>query len=315
MANKEKNQSKLASGHGTCAGCPAPLIVRTVLDIIEDPVVVSSATGCLEVATTIYPKTSWNVPFIHSAFENASATISGVETAYRVLKKKYGKENQKSTFQNKSGFELKDKMQFVVFGGDGGTYDIGLQSLSGALERGHNFLYICYNNEGYMNTGGQRSGATSRGARTTTTPPGTQSYGKIQLKKDLMEIVEAHHIPYLAQASVFNLIDLKNKVKKALTYEGPKFINILSPCPTIWKFPGSLLKEVIRLAVDTRFWPIYEVEEGKHKVNYLPKKETPVEEFLKLQKRFAHLFKDKNKEIINQIQAEIDQKWERLLKR
>ncbi|MEA3273692.1 MAG: thiamine pyrophosphate-dependent enzyme, partial [Patescibacteria group bacterium] len=189
-----KVESKLAAGHRTCAGCPIPLIVRTVLGATTDPIVATVATGCLEVATTIYPETSWRIPIIHSAFENAAATITGLETAYRALLKKQEKQAETEMvgqMEKKLGYQLKDEVKFVAFGGDGGTYDIGLQSLSGALERGHDFLYICYNNEGYMNTGGQRSGSTPRGARTSTTPSGEKADGKIQFKKNLTEICVA----------------------------------------------------------------------------------------------------------------------------
>jgi pyruvate ferredoxin oxidoreductase beta subunit len=311
-----KIESKLASGHRTCAGCPVPLIVRTVLEATDSPIVASLATGCLEVATTIYPETSWNIPLIHSAFENAAATIAGAESAYKSLLKKKEKEakvSKPSSFEEKLGYRLENNVKFIAFGGDGGTYDIGLQSLSGAMERGHDFLYICYNNEGYMNTGGQRSGSTSQGAGTSTTPSGRLSQGKIQSKKNLTEICVAHNIPYCAQASPFDLKDLENKVKKALKIKGPKFINVLSPCPTIWKFNPSKLMEISKLAVDTRFWPIYEVENGKYKINYIPSDFSPVEDFLKIQKRFSHLFKDPSgQKVIEEIQRKIDLDWERL---
>ncbi|MBD3299986.1 MAG: pyruvate ferredoxin oxidoreductase [Candidatus Moranbacteria bacterium] len=313
--NKNKtDERKLTPGHTTCAGCPAPLIVRSVLDSIKYPVVVASATGCLEVATTIYPKTSWNVPFIHSAFENAAATISGAETAYRVLNKRVNKSKaQKEKFSENYNFQLEEDIKFVTFGGDGGTYDIGLQSLSGAMERGHDFLYVCYDNEGYMNTGGQRSGATPKGAGTTTTPPGEVSTGKIQTRKDLMEIVVAHNVPYAAQASIFNLFDLQNKVRKAMEIKGPKFINVLSPCPTIWKFDPAKIVELTKLAVETGFWPVYEYENGKYKLNFEPKELKPLEEFLKPQRRFAHLFKNEaGKEVLNDIQQLVNQKWKEL---
>jgi len=177
---------KLASGHRTCAGCGIPPIVRTVLSSTDDPIVASCATGCLEVTTTIYPFTSWKIPFIHSAFENSAATMAGVETAYNALKKR-GKVNK--------------EIKFIAFGGDGGTYDIGLQSLSGALERGHNFTYVLYDNEAYMNTGVQRSSATPRGASTTTSPAGKVHQGKEEWRKDLAKIIVAHNIEYVAQAS------------------------------------------------------------------------------------------------------------------
>lgn len=307
----------LAPGHRTCAGCPMSVIVRTVLETSPDPVVVASATGCLEVTTTIYPETSWNVPFIHSAFENAAATISGLETAYRVLKKKKTKlkrQEGEGKFEKRLGFKIPSRLNFIAFGGDGGTYDIGLQSLSGALERGHNFLYVCYDNEGYMNTGGQRSGATPKGAATSTTPSGEFSTGKPQFRKNLMEIVGAHNIPYAAQASPANLPDLKLKVKKALSLSGPAFINILSPCPSVWKFPPDQSFLIAKLAVETRFWPLYEIENQKRTLNYQPQKFTPVEEFLKTQKRFAHLFKtEQGKKEIATIQKKIDLEWKKML--
>ncbi len=210
MANikelSEKIPERLSPGHRLCAGCGASIAVRQVLMGTEDPVVVVSATGCLEVATTIYPYTAWNVPFMHNAFENAASTISGIETAYRALKKK-GK--------------IKKEIKFIAFGGDGGTYDIGLQALSGALERGHNFVYVCYDNEAYMNTGIQRSSATPYGASTTTAPAGKAVPGKVQFRKDLTAIVAAHRIPYAAQATISNWNDLVTKSQKAFSAEGP----------------------------------------------------------------------------------------------
>jgi pyruvate ferredoxin oxidoreductase beta subunit len=297
----QKKESPLAPGHRTCAGCPAPMIAREVLEAVGSPVVVAAATGCLEVATTIYPETSWRVPFIHSAFENVAATISGVEAAYNAFLRKgdsMGKLNLKKDFK------------FIAIGGDGGTYDIGLQSLSGALERGHDFLYICYNNEGYMNTGGQRSGATTKGSGTTTTPFGEKSSGKIQFRKNLMEIVAAHNIPYCAQASIFDRLDLKRKVEKALSLKGPKFINVLSPCPTVWKFPPAELKTVLKLALDSRFWPIYEIENGKYRINYRPQEAAHLEDFLKTQGRFSHLFKNQSgMRVIEELKRRIDLEW------
>ncbi|MCK4968041.1 MAG: pyruvate ferredoxin oxidoreductase, partial [Candidatus Aenigmarchaeota archaeon] len=268
--------SKLSPGHRSCRGCAAPLIARHILREINQPVVVASATGCLEVTTSLYPQTAWRIPWIHSAFENAAATISGVESAYRALKKK-GK--------------IKKEIKFVVFGGDGGTTDIGLQSLSGALERRHNFLYICYDNGAYMNTGIQRSSATPFGAATTTTPVGKVKQGKELLRKDLTKIIVAHQINYVAQASIGYWQDLSNKVKKALAVKGPSFINVLSPCPLGWKFSGDLTIKIADLAVDTCFWPLYEVKSGVYKITHQPLKKIPITEFLKPQGRFRHLFK------------------------
>lgn len=296
----KKLTEKLAGGHSTCAGCGIPAIVRTVLGATEDPIIVVNATGCLEVTTTIYPYTAWKVPYIHNAFENAAATISGIETAQKMLYKK-GK--------------IKNKAKLVVFGGDGGTYDIGLQSLSGALERGHDFLYVCYDNGGYMNTGGQRSGATPFAANTETEPVGLKSFGKSRPRKDLMEIVAAHGIKYLAQANVADLRDLEKKTKKALKTVGPTFLLVLQPCTQIWKFPTSEYVNVAKLATETNFWPLYEIENGKYIVNYLNKKPKPIEEFLKVQGRFKHLFKSENLQIINEIQKSINENVDRLVKK
>ncbi len=301
MANlKEltRKQEILSSGHRLCAGCGASVAVRQILAASDDPVVVASATGCLEVATTIYPFTSWRSPFIHNAFENAAATISGVETMYQSLKK-----------QGKIDKEIK----FIAFGGDGGTYDIGLQSLSGALERGHDFVYVCYDNEAYMNTGIQRSSATPRGAWTTTTPVGEVIPGKTQYSKDLTGIIAAHRIPYAAQASIWRWNDLIDKAHKAFYTKGPAFLNVLSPCPRGWRFSSEDTIKMSKLAVQTNFWPLYEIENGKWKLNYKPKERLPVTEWMKPQGRYKHLLTPENESLVEEIQQEIDDNWERLL--
>ena len=294
--NKELTKH-YSSGHSACAGCAFPTIVRTILGELKTDVVIANATGCLEVTSTLYPYSAWKVPYIHNAFENAAATISGVEKAYEALRKK-GK--------------IKKKIKFVAFGGDGGTYDIGLQSLSGALERGHNFLYVCYDNGGYMNTGNQRSSATPYGAFTETTPTGKESFGKIDTRKNLMEIVNAHRIKYLAQANVAYLPDLKRKAKKALETDGPSFLLVFSPCTNNWKFPTSQYVNIAKLATETNFWPLYEIENGAHKLNFEPKKITPVVEFLKTQGRFKHLFKEENKPVLENIQKQVNEEFARI---
>jgi pyruvate ferredoxin oxidoreductase beta subunit len=225
--------------------------------------------------------------------------MAGVEAAYKALKKE----------------GMKREVRFIAFAGDGATYDIGLQAFSGMLERGHDILYVCYDNEGYMNTGNQRSGATPHGANTTTQPAGKGSYGKTQQRKNIMEIVAAHNIPYAAQASTADIPDLMRKAKKALEMKGPRFLNVLSPCITNWKYDPKDTVNVAKLAVETMFWPLYEVESGKYTINYEPKQKVPIEEFLKLQKRFAHLFKPENRHAIAELQANIDREWERLKKR
>ena len=296
-----KKEDRLTSGHRLCAGCAAPIIVRQVLAAIDEPVVLANATGCLEVSTTIYPYTAWNVPWIHTAFETAASTISGVETMYRSLVKQ-GK--------------IEDRgIKFVAFGGDGGTYDIGIQALSGMMERGHKALYVCYNNEAYMNTGIQRSGATPLGAWTTTSPVGRVIPGKPRHRKDLTAIAAAHDIPYAAQASPHNWRDLMKKVRKAVAANGASFINVLSSCNRGWRHETDQAIEVTRLAVETCYWPLYEVEDGQWKLTYRPKEKLPIEEFLKPQGRFRHLFSEENKHIIGQLQAEVDRKWRQLLER
>jgi len=253
----------------------------------------------MEVTTTIFPYTAWKVPFIHSAFENAAATMSGVEAAYRSLKKqgKYDKE-----------------VRFITFGGDGGTYDIGLQSLSGAMERGHRMLYVCYNNEAYMNTGIQRSSATPIGAHTTTSPTGSASTGKKQYSKDLTAILVAHNVPYVAQASPAYWNDLVTKVQKALATDGPSFINVLMPCRLGWAFDPKQAMQISRDAVSTCYWPLFEVVNGNYRITYTPKEKMPAADFMKKLTKFRHLFQPGNEGIIESMQAEVDRRWERLQK-
>jgi len=296
-----KRKEVFVSGHRMCPGCGAGIIARQVTLAANMPIVVASATGCVEVSSSIYPFTSWKVPWIHNAFENAAATLSGVEAAYNALKKK-GK--------------IKKDIKFIAIGGDGGTYDIGLQSLSGTLERGHNLLYVCYDNEAYMNTGIQRSSATPFGAETKTDPYGKLRQGKQEFKKNLTEVVAAHGIPYVAQSSVGYWNDLMTKVEKALTVKGPSFINVLSPCIPGWGVPANTTIKIAKLATETNFWPLYEVENGKYTINFDPEdKKKPVIEWIKLQKRFSHLMQPENKEIIDKIQAKVDADWELLKKK
>jgi len=295
-----KRKAGLIGGHRLCSGCGIPLIVKQVLLGTDDPVVVCTATGCLEVATTIYPYTSWRMPWIHSAFENAGATISGVEAMYQSLKKQ-GK--------------IKKNIKFLAFGGDGGTYDIGLQSLSGALERGHDFLYVCYDNGAYMNTGVQRSSSTPYGAASSTTPVGKVLPGKTQFQKDLTAIVAAHNIPYAAQASAAYWADMTKKTKKAFDTVGPTFINTISNCNLGWKNKPQDTVKILKMAVDTCYWPLFEVENGEWRLTYKPKEKVPIIEWFKLQGRFKHLLKPENQHLVEAFQAEVDRRWEKLLKR
>jgi pyruvate ferredoxin oxidoreductase beta subunit len=268
---------------------------------IDDPVVVVGATGCLEVSSTVYPYSAWRSPFMHVAFENAGAAISGVETAHKALRKR-------GVFDQ--------TIKFVAFGGDGGTYDIGLQSLSGALERGHDITYICYNNQGYMNTGAQRSGATPKSASATTSPAGLKSQGKLQRAKNLTEIAVAHDIPYVAQTTLHNPMDVITKVARAVRTEGPAFVNILVPCPLFWKIDPADQVRICKLAADSRFWPVYEVTGGKYELSYVPKKHVPIEDFLRAQGRYSHLFKPSAPAgLIEDAQADIDFEWEKLARK
>ena len=302
LAKNETASARFVSGHSLCRGCGIPVVVRTVLNSIETPVVVMNATGCLEVATTRYPHTTWQVPWLHIAFENAAAAASGVETAYKALVKR--------------GRLPDEPITFVVFGGDGGTYDIGLQALSGALERGHRFLYVCYDNEAYMNTGIQRSSATPFAANTTTSPAGKQSFGKLQKRKDLTAIVVAHHIPYAAQASISHWQDLSDKVVAATRLAGPSFINVLSTCPLGWGLEADQTVRFARLATETRYWPLYEVIEGHYRITEQPLDPSlSIRAWLEDQTRFKHLFQHKNAEVLTEIQREVDRDWNELERR
>jgi pyruvate ferredoxin oxidoreductase beta subunit len=291
---------RLVGGHRMCAGCGGPVAVRAVLRALrpEDRAVACVATSCLEVSSCTYPYTSWTDSFLHTAFENAAASASGVEAAYRALKKKG---------------RLKEDYKFVTFGGDGGTYDIGLQSLSGAMERGTDMVYVCYDNEAYMNTGIQRSSSTPAYADTTTTASGPESAGKPQFKKDLTKIIAAHHIPYVAQSTFTNNFkDLHQKAETAIYTEGPAFLNVLAPCPRGWRYEASDLMEICKAAVETCVWPLFEVVDGEWILNYEPKKKLHVSEYLRLQGRFKHLFEEGGEGLVEMIQDEVDRRWEEL---
>lgn len=299
-----QKESRFVSGHRMCAGCGAPPAVRTILRALkeEDNAVISVATGCLEVSSFLFPYTSWkNVSFIHTAFACAAATLSGAETAYHKLKRDGKIPEDKTT-------------KFIAFGGDGGTLDIGFQSLSGAMERGHDMAYFCYDNGAYMNTGTQRSSATPHYADTTTSPAGKVIHGKAQQRKLLTEIMVNHNLPYVAQTALFgNQKDIYEKAQKAIYTEGPTYVSVFAPCPRGWGYPTDDLLQIEKLAIDTCFWPLYEVENGVYKITYKPSKKLPIEEFLKPQKRFKHLFEKGNEPLIEQMQSEIDNRWEHLL--
>ena len=292
---------RLAPGHRMCAGCGGTIAVRTVLRALHegDKAVIGNATGCLEVSSFMYPYTAWEDSYMHNAFENAGATLSGIETAYHALKKK-GK--------------ISANYKFITFGGDGGTYDIGLKSLSGAMERNHDMVYVFSDIGAYMNTGIQRSSATPMFADTTTTPVGKCSNGKMQNRKDLASIIANHDIPYVAQSTFIGTMkDLYEKSEKAIYTPGAAFLNIMSPCPRGWRYDTPDIMKICKLAVETCYWPLFEVVEGKWILNYEPKKKLPIEDFLRPQGRFKHLFKPENENLLVQYQEEVDRRWENLL--
>lgn len=292
---------RFAPGHRMCAGCGAAIAVRAVMRAVEpdEKAVVACATGCLEVSTCMYPYTSWNDSFIHNAFENAGATLSGVAAAYDALKKKN---------------RLDETYKFIAFGGDGSSYDIGFQSLSGAMERGTDMTYVCYDNEAYMNTGIQRSSSTPKYADTTTSAIGRNSNGKAQFKKDLTKILCDHRIPYAAQTTfIGNFKDLHTKAQKAVATKGPSFLCVLAPCPRGWRYDSAEIMDICKAAVETCVWPLYEYEDGKWTLSYRPKTKLPVEDYLRLQGRFKHLFRSGNEKLIGEIQEEVDARWEELL--
>jgi pyruvate ferredoxin oxidoreductase beta subunit len=293
-----KSPELFSCGHRACAGCGEMLGVRQVMLAAGPNTVVTVATGCTEIVSTLYPHTAWQVPCFHSAFENAAATASGIEAAYLSLRR-LGR--------------VKQDINFIAFGGDGGTYDIGFQALSGAVERGHHFLYVCTDNGAYMNTGVQRSSATPFGADTTTSPAGKRIPGKTQWRKDIVEIMIAHDIPYAAQASVAHRNDLIRKVRKALATPGPSFINLLVPCPLGWRYPSEKGIQLAELAVECNYWPLYECVSGEYGMNYIPAEPRPVVDWLKEQDRFRHLFKPGNEHMLEAFQKEVDRRWQKLL--
>jgi pyruvate ferredoxin oxidoreductase beta subunit len=306
MANLKElthREDRLAGGHRLCAGCGASIAVRQImLGAGEDPTVASCATGCLEVSTTIYPYNSWRTSFIHSAFGNSAASASGVEAALKGLKR--------------AGKIPADKeIKVVAFGGDGGTYDIGLQALSGAMERGHDMVYVCYDNGAYMNTGIQRSGATPLHAWATTAEVGKAQQGKEQRRKDLTSIIAAHNVPYVAQASISHWKDLADKAEKAFATPGAAFINVFAPCPRGWRIPYNKTVEIAKLAVQTGFWPLFEVVDGHWRQTVKVHNIKPIEEFLKPQGRFKHLFKEGNEAVLAEVQTEVDRNWDYIQKR
>lgn len=298
----------LMPGHRACAGCGPAIAYRQMLKATRGPVIATNATGCMEVVSTIYPYTSWRIPWIHTAFENVAANASGIETALRVMRKK--------------GRLKQEHIDVIAFAGDGGTYDIGIQALSGAAERGHDFLYVLYDNEAYMNTGIQRSGGTPHGAWTTTSPAGRVIPGKPEYKKPIAEIMVAHEIPYVATASPAYWRDLITKTRRGLEVKGPAFLHVLAPCPRGWRHDTNKTIEIARLAVETCAFPLWEAVDGEYTLSVpskaialKPERQKPVKDYLKAQGRFRHLFTPEFEYVINKIQESIDKRWKALLRK
>jgi pyruvate ferredoxin oxidoreductase beta subunit len=317
LRDAAKIKDTLMSGHRLCAGCAHPIIGRMIMKAAADiPTIVTNATGCLEVATTIFPFTSWNVPWLHNAFENAAANASGIEAAWRA--------NRRS---GKGPLAKYEKLNVIAYAGDGGTYDIGFQALSGALERGHHFTYVLMDNEAYMNTGIQRSGGTPLAASTTTSPAGHVIPGKVGWKKPIDDIMVAHDIPYVATMSPAYPQDVLDKSRKAFSIEGPKFLHAFIPCTRGWRYPTADSVSIARLATQTCVFPLYEVESIEGRPIYKlsppsaaiarrPESKKTVEEYLRTQGRFRHLFRPKeNKELLEAIQEGVDFRWELLLEK
>jgi pyruvate ferredoxin oxidoreductase beta subunit len=282
------------SGHRACPGCGMTLATRHILKATGANVIVVTPTGCLETVSSPYGYSPWGVPWIHHLFENAPAVASGVVAALRA--------------------KGKTQIRVVVIAGDGSTFDIGFGALSGMLERGDDVLYICTDNAAYGNTGGQRSGATPYCVSTTTQPAGACSLGKTERKKDLPAIVAAHGTPYVATASVAFIKDLRNKVARAMLFTGPRYIQIDQPCTSVWGFPTHLTMEVGRLGVNSGLVPLFEMEVGEvktvHRIS--PRKRVSVTDYLRLQRRFRHLFTDETGQLeIKRIQALADSNIEK----
>lgn len=295
--------NSLTSGHRACQGCGEALGARYAVDAAmratEGQLIAVNATGCLEVFSTPYPETSWKLPWLHSLFGNAAAVGSGVAAALRVKALKAGQSDS--------------AVRVIAQGGDGGTTDIGFGCLSGMFERNDDVLYICYDNEGYMNTGVQRSSATPPAARTATTMPlGPEPGAEFGKGKNVPLIAMAHEIPYVATATVADLRDLEAKVEKAMSIRGARYIQIFVPCPLGWGAASCDTIKLARLARETGIFPVFEAEHGAITEVTKIRRRVPVDDYLKLQRRFAHLFgKPGRPDIVARIQAAADRNIER----
>jgi len=301
--------SLLSPGHRGCAGCGQMIAARIVADTLGPNTIITNATGCLEVVTTPYPESSWGLPWIHSLFENAAAVASGI---YAALKTQ-GKDKEIYPVKSgEAGAKQFDRVKVVAQGGDGATFDIGFGLISGMWERGENILYVCYDNEAYMNTGVQASAATPWAANTTTTPAGSspdiRGIGSHLIKKDMLAIALAHGLKYVAQTTVAYPLDIIKKVKKAVATPGPSYLQILVPCIPGWKIEPNQTICLAKLAALTGIYPAVEYINGQlGDVVKLPASRPPVEDYLKPQGRFKHLFRDeRGKEQIAHIQKLAD---------
>ncbi|MBN2160015.1 MAG: pyruvate synthase subunit beta [Spirochaetes bacterium] len=282
----------MASGHRACQGCAEVLALRLVLKALGRDTIVAMSTGCMEIISSPLPLTSWNIPWIHNAFENSSAVVSGCESGMKAMMRK--------------GKLAPKKINFVAMGGDGATADIGMGPLSGALERGHDMIYVCYDNEAYMNTGIQRSSSTPYGASTTTSPAGKASIGQQTRKKNMPQIAVAHNVPYVATACPSFPFDLMEKVKRAAEIPGPAYLHILSVCPTGWRIPPDEAIRYGRLAVDTCMFPLYEVVDGKYRLTYRPNPVLPLKEYLSGQGRYRHLTEKDHEKIESMMKSDYE---------
>lgn len=297
MALKDfPKEEYVLKGNAACSGCPATVALRIVLKVLGKNTVMTVPACCTAVIQGLYPRTAINIPLMNIAFEAAAAGASGIKAGLKA--------------------QGKDDINVLAWAGDGGSYDIGIQALSGAAERGTDIIYVCYNNQMYSNTGVQRSGATPFGASTTTTWT-----GKLEHNKDLAEIMIAHHIPYVASACVSYPEDLYTKIEKAKKIKGFRYIEVLCPCPPGWRFPMESMVELGRMAVESGMWALYEVENDRMRFTGPSKgivegtrQRKPVADYLKNQGRFGHLFKPENENMLKEIETHLDKLWEKYRK-
>lgn len=303
LKNFSTSTERFEGSNLLCPGCAHSIIVREVMNATDDDLVIGASTGCLEVCTAVYPHTSWDASWIHIGFENGSSAVAGAEAMHKALK-------------NKGRLKQDRDPKFVAFGGDGATYDIGFQWISGCFERGHNIMYVCLDNEVYANTGGQRSSSTPIGSSSTTAPAGSTSFGEKKNKKDMMAIMAAHGAPYVAQVAPNKWKDMVKKIQHGFATEGPVFINAMSACTTEWKFAPEDTIAISELATESLVFPLYEIIDGKElNITYRPKNPIPVRDYLGAQGRFKHLFSKQYEYLIDEWQNRVDKNWEYLQRR